>query len=345
MRVETVAIPANARSIVVPGISTGEQLIAMFLVPGSGDALAFSQAKPVPVSAVENGRLKISAELSGPYSAVFFISSRTGMMVKRPAVGAEGFVLDHYDQSATENHLHAVGDRLLEAFGDHSPYAVFSDSLEDYGSNWTGDLLEQFRQRRGYDLTPHLPALVADAGPETGAVRHDWSKTLTELTNERFLAPLHAWAQQHHTLLRSQTYGFPPVTLSSNRYEDLPEGEGKATLLMWRQFSDTRWAASAGHLFGKPVISSETWTWLHSPAFRATPLDMKAEADLHFLQGINQLVGHGWPYSPQVAGEPGWRMYAAGAFNAHNPWWFAMPDLAGYLQRVSFALRAGQAGQ
>ncbi|MGC2185082.1 MAG: glycosyl hydrolase [Terriglobales bacterium] len=342
MRVETVAIPSNAQSIVVPGISGGEQLIAIFLVPGSGDALAFPEAKPLPTSAFENGRLKISAELSGPYSAVFFIASRTGMMVKRPAVGAEGFVLDHYDQNATENHLHAVGDRLLEAFGDRPPYAVFSDSLEDYGSNWTGDLLQQFRQRRGYDLAPHLPALIADAGPETAAVRHDWSKTLTELTNERFLAPLHAWAQQHHTLFRSQTYGFPPVTLSSNRYEDLPEGEGKATLLMWRRFSDTRWAASAGHLFGKPVISSETWTWLHSPAFRATPLDMKAEADLHFLQGINQLVGHGWPYSPQMAGEPGWRMYAAGAFNAHNPWWFAMPDLTAYLQRVSFALRQGK---
>src|SRR5207244_1684929 len=163
----------------------------------------------------------------------------------------------------------------------------------------------------------------------------------TELANDYYMKPLHAWATQHHTLLRSQTYGFPPVSLSSNQYEDLPEGEGKATLLMWRQFSDTRWAASAGHLFGKPVISSETWTWLHSPAFRATPLDMKAEADLHFLQGINQLVGHGWPYSPDTAGEPGWRMYAAGAFNAHNPWWFAMPDLAGYLERVSFALRQG----
>ena len=342
MRVETVAIPSGARSIVVPRVSAGEQLISIFLVPGSGDALAFKEAKPLPIGAIENGRLKISGEQSSTSSAVFFISSRTGMMVKRPAVGAEGFVLDHYDKSATENHLHAVGDRLLEAFGDHPPYAVFSDSLEDYGSNWTGDLLEQFRQRRGYDLTPHLLALVADAGPGTDAVRHDWSKTLTELTNERFLAPLQAWAQQHHTLLRSQTYGFPPVTLSSNRYEDLPEGEGKATLRMWRQFSDTRWAASAGHLFGKPVISSETWTWLHSPAFRATPLDMKAEADLHFLQGINQLVGHGWPYSPQVAGEPGWRMYAAGAFDAHNPWWFAMPDLTAYLQRVSFAMRQGK---
>ena len=34
------------------------------------------------------------------------------MTVKRPAVGAEGFVLDHYDRSAIETHLHAVGDRL-----------------------------------------------------------------------------------------------------------------------------------------------------------------------------------------------------------------------------------------
>ena len=191
--------------------------------------MSFKDAKPVPVSAIESGRLKISGEISNPpisnpSSVVFFISSRTGMMVKRPAVGAEGFVLDHYDQKATENHLHAVGDRLLEAFGDHPPYAIFSDSLEDYGSNWTGDLLEQFRQRRGYDLAPHLLALIADAGPETPAIRHDWSKTLTELTNERFLEPLHAWAQQHHTLLQVSNLRVPaghalqqPVRRSSRR--------------------------------------------------------------------------------------------------------------------------------
>ena len=76
--------------------------------------------------------------------------------------------------------------------------------------------------------------------------------------------------------------------------------------------------------------------------FAATPLDMKAEADLHFLQGINQLVGHGWPYSPESAGEPGWRMYAAAALDAHNPWFVAMPDVTRYLQRVSFALRQGE---
>ena len=340
MRVQTVAIPPASHSIAIPHLGNGERLEAAFLIPGSASGPDLQNAKQVEPAAIEHGRLEVSLEY-GRGKAVFFISSRTGMTVKRAAIGAEGFVLDHYDRDATETHLHAVGDRLMEAFGDHPPYAVFSDSLEDYGSDWTPNLLQEFQRRRGYDLTPHLLALIGDAGPSTAAIRHDWGKTLTELADEHYLKPLHAWARQHHTLFRSQTYGFPPVTLSSNRYEDLPEGEGKATVLMWREFSDTRWAASAGHLFGKPVISSETWTWLHSPAFQASPLDMKAEADLHFLQGINQLIGHGWPYSPEVAGEPGWRMYAAGAFNAHNPWWFAMPELTAYLQRMSFALRQG----
>jgi hypothetical protein len=339
LRVEAVTASAGSRSVAVPALEAGEKLIAAFIAPDGGTNLEMKQASQLPIPS--GPRIDLTSG-SADQRVLFFISSRTGMMVKRPASGAAGFVLDHYDSEAIANHLHAVGDRLISAFGDHPPYAVFSDSLEDYASNWTPDLLTEFQRRRGYDLTPHLPALVGDIGPDTAAIRHDWGQTLTELANERFLQPIHTWAREHHTLFRSQTYGFPPVTLSSNRYEDLPEGEGKATFNMWRQFSDTRWAASAGHLFGHNVISSETWTWLHSPSFRATPLDMKAEADLHFLQGINQLVGHGWPYSPDSAGEPGWRMYAAGAFDAHNPWFDVMPDLTGYLQRVSFALRQGK---
>jgi hypothetical protein len=337
LRVEALPVAPGAASAPAPFMDAGEEFLAAFLV--AGNSLDGRNAPMIALAA--SGRFEF-ASADTQRTLYCFLSSRTGMVVKRPSAGAEGFVLDHYDRTATETHLHAVGDVLLEAFGDAPPYAVFSDSLEDYGSDWTPALLEEFQRRRGYDLRPHLPALLGDAGPETAAIRHDWGRTLTELTDANFLAPMHAWAVQHHTLLRSQSYGFPPVTLWSNRLEDLPEGEGKAKFQMWREFSDTRWAASAGHLLHKPVISSETWTWLHSPAFRATPLDMKAEADLHFLQGINQLVGHGWPYSRPGEPEPGWRMYAAAALSDHNPWYAAMPDLAGYLQRVSFALRQGE---
>jgi len=273
-------------------------------------------------------------KLIAEQAQVFFIASRTGQQVKRAGVGAEGFVLDHYDRAAIENHLRTVGDRLLAALGKNPPYAVFSDSLEVFASDWTSDFLEEFRKRRGYDLTPYLPALAGDIGDKTGAVRNDWGKTLTELANERYLTPLREWAQKHGTRLRSQTYGSPPVALSSNALVDLPEGE--------REHFGIRWASSASHLYGMPVTSSETWTWLHSPVFRATPLDMKAEADVHFLAGINQLVGHGWPYSPPPAGEPGWRFYAAAVFNQHNPWWLVMPDIARYLQRVSYLLWQGK---
>jgi len=339
LRVEALTVSPGATEVQAPFVDAGERMLAAFLVPGAGLARDATEAEQIALPKTDWFKIHASPDVR---TLICFLSSRSGMMVKRPSIGAAGFVLDHYDRAATEAHLHAVGDRLLSAFGDQPPYAVFSDSLEDYGSNWSPELLAEFQRRRGYDLRPHLMALMKDVGPETEAVRHDWGQTLTEMADDRFLAPMHAWAAEHHTLLRSQTYGFPPVTLSSNRLADLPEGEGKATFEMWREFSDTRWAASAGHLFHRPVISSETWTWLHSPAFRATPLDMKAEADLHFLQGINQLVGHGWPYSPPQAGEPGWRMYAAAALNAHNPWFPVMPDLTRYLQRVSFALRQGQ---
>ena len=86
-------------------------------------------------------------------------------MVKRPAVGAEGCVLNHYDRAAIE-HAFQCGRRTYAAGARRKtpPYAIFSDSLEVYNSDWTGDLLDEFRKRRGYDLTPYLPALAGDIG-------------------------------------------------------------------------------------------------------------------------------------------------------------------------------------
>jgi hypothetical protein len=335
LRLERVSAPAGQLRIRVPDLQAGERLLAAFLSPS---APAASPDGLHEVGDIADGVLRLPDRGEAAREVLFFISSRTGMMVKRAAVGAEGFVLDHYDRAALDHYLAAVGDRLLSAFGGTPPDAVFCDSLEVFDSDWTGDFLEAFRQRRGYDLRPLLPALVLDAGPATAALRHDWGRTLTELATERFLEPMQAWARRHGTRFRVQGYGNPPVLPSSSAGVDLPEGEGSE----WKTLRASRWAASIGHLYDRPVISSETWTWLHSPVFMATPLDIKAEADLHFLQGINQLVGHGWPYDAEATEYPGWRFYAAGAFNDRNPWWIVMPDLARYLQRISFLLRQGR---
>ncbi|MGB6429837.1 MAG: glycosyl hydrolase [Candidatus Acidiferrales bacterium] len=337
-----VAVPIGAvASVEVPDIVTGEKFLAAFLVAAPDGKIAPQGAVMLPADSIHDGRLLLpdgTAALDAAHDVLFFIASRSGMQVKRPALGAEGFVLDHYDHAAAETHLHTVGDKLLAALGPNPPYAVFSDSLEVYQSDWTGDFLEQFQKRRGYDLTPYLPALVGDIGPQTDAIRHDWGKTLTELADDNYLTPFREWADAHGTKFRSQSYGTPPTTLSSNALVDLAEGEG----YNWNGFSAVRWASSANHLFGRTVTSSETWTWLHSPVFRARPIDMKAGADLYFLEGSNQLIGHGWPYSPPSAGEPGWHFYAAAVFDDHNPWYTVMPDVTQYLQRVSYLLRQGK---
>jgi hypothetical protein len=83
---------------------------------------------------------------------------------------------------------------------------------------------------------------------------------------------------------------------------------------------------------------------VHSPSFRATPLDLKGEAHEHLLNGINQLIGHGWPYSPTDGPGLGWFFYASGALDDRNPWWPAMPELTRYLSRLCWMLRQGEAG-
>ena len=333
LRTVEVALPAKATSITAPKLAPGESLISISLV--NGESKHWDATHSQTINALEIGSI---APASAPRTALFFIASHTRQQVKRAAVGAEGYVLDPFSHQAVATHLKAVGDTLIEAFGRTPPYAIFSDSLEAYGANWTPDLPAEFKKRRGYDLLPHLPELIAGGTPEAETVRHDWGKTLTELVDQNYLTQINNWAIAHHTKFRSQTYGNPAVSFSSQRLAGLPEGEGP----QWRQFSTLRWATSANHVYGNNVTSGETFTWLHSPVFRATPLDMKAEADIDFLTGENQIICHGWPYSAPQVGEPGWSLYAAAVFNDHNPWHPVMPDVTRYIGGVSYLLRQGQ---
>jgi alpha-L-rhamnosidase len=333
LRVLELPLPPGTTSLPPFQLEEGETLLSVSLV--NGDPNNWQAASALQLKPEQEKHLSPAAV---PRTALVFIASHTGQQVKRAAVGAEGWVLDPFSRQAVATHLHAVGDPLLKAFGATPPYAVFSDSLEAYGADWTVDLPAEFSKRRGYDLLPRLPELIAGGTPEAESVRHDWGRTLTELVDENYLTQINSWAIAHHTRFRSQTYGEPAVSLFSQRLVALPEGEGP----QWRAFSTLRWATSANHLLGNKVTSAETFTWLHSPAFRATPLDMKAEVDLHFLIGVNQVIGHGWPYSPTQVGEPGWSLYAAAVFNDHNPWHPVMPDVARYIQRTSFLLRQGE---
>jgi len=358
LRVAEVPVSPGATSVTEPQLEEGESLISAAIADskplppethprGRGHLAQPRPADFDPATATNLGAPGLDSQTwdhlplsNHPRVALFFIAGHTRQQVKRAAVGAEGYVLDPFSHQAVATHLEKVGEPLVKAFGSTPPYAIFSDSLEAYGADWTPGLAAAFQKQNGYDLIPHLPELVAGGTPEAERVRHDWGKTLTKLINENYLTQINQWAIAHNTKFRSQTYGEPSVSFSSQNLVALAEGEGP----QWRQFSTLRWATSANHVFNHTVTSGETFTWLHSPVFRATPLDMKTEADIDFLMGENQIMCHGWPYSPpdNEVPEPGWSLYAAAALNDHNPWHPVMPYVTSYIGRISYLLRQGK---
>lgn len=340
LRFERVKIDASTKRVPVPSLIPAEKLIGAFLPLTYPNSTADIAGEPwQQLTDIRDGSVWLpEGAASKGTEVIFFISGKSGMQIKRPSFGAEGYTLNHLDRPSVDTYLKTTGDRLFQAFEKTNvPYSVFCDSLEVYNQDWTDDFLAEFQKRRGYDLKPYLPALLDNTGPKMPDVRYDWGRTITELFNERFMVPMQAWSKKNGTRFRIQGYGLPPASISSNQWADISDGEGA----QWKVVRAARWASSANHVYGRNVTSSETWTWLHSPSFRATPLDLKAEADIHFLQGINQLIGHGWGYTPPQVEYPGWRFYAAGAYSEQNPWWIVMPDLAAYLQRLSYLMRQG----
>src|SRR5262249_20241136 len=86
LRVERISIQSKAR-VPLPAIAAGEKLLAVFEARTDGKSIVPDTLREI--TDVRNGVTIPESEC--PAQLQFFIASRTGMQVKRPAVGAEGF--------------------------------------------------------------------------------------------------------------------------------------------------------------------------------------------------------------------------------------------------------------
>jgi hypothetical protein len=281
----------------------------------------------------------------GPWRIMVFIDCPTGQQVKRPTIGMEGYVIDHFNRQAMDLFLEAAGNQVLNELkevADPPFHSVFCDSLEVYGADWTPSLIGEFERRRGYELTPYLPALWQDAGLLTPHIRYDYHLTLSDLMLENFFAPLADWSRRHGMTARIQAHGAMADVMHGYALADIPEGEH---IIGGDQYAvdikHRRLASSAGHIYQKPVISAETYSWLRLPLFMVTLEMMKAATDAQFLDGINQIVNQGYSYSPPQAGQPGWVFYASTVINHNNIWWRHYKHLTQYIQRVCALLQQG----
>lgn len=298
------------------------------------------------------GRLRWGAP-AGEWTVLRFVCMNTGERLKVPSPNSDGWATDHLSAEATRVHLEHVIARLRDTFGGDLRTSglknLYLASYEVRGPVWSPTFTEQFRRRRGYDMTPYLPAVFdAQVGDEDTTERFlfDYRKTLGEVLVDAYYRAARDAANKAGLEIKSEAGGpGPPIhnvpvdALLANSAVDAIQGE------FWpkRWAADGMWVvketAAAGHIYGKRRVHMEAFT--SDESWGEGPQDLKASADRVFWEGGNHMVWHTWAHNAPEAGQPGWAYYAGTHLNRNVTWWGKARPFMEYLARASFLLQRG----
>ena len=301
--------------------------------------VAFSdKGKQIDLTArVKNGALDWTAP-AGQWKLYAMALDGPVQKVKRAGPGGVGSVLDPFSVPALYRYL-SYFDKAFAGFSAPMPRAQFHDSYEYYLADGTPDFFREFQKRRGYDLHTQLPALFDEGTPEKIAqIKNDYRETLADL-HLAYVQDWTRWAHSHGMMTRNQAHGGPDNLLDTYAAADIPEME------IYSAYSENQMpmmkiAPSAAHLTGRPLASSESFTWM-TAHFNATLSQVKQAADFLFISGVNHILYHGIPYSPAEAPWPGWQFYAAVNFGPSGGLWHDLPEFNAYATRVQSVLQSG----
>ena len=293
------------------------------------------------------------------------------------APGAAGPVLDHFNTEAVKRYLYNMSGKIEAQIGPlkNRIRALFTDSMELEGVNWTNDMAEEFQKRYGYDITEYLPFILFKIGSMGSALnynpvvpvtpefqklveraRYDFEDFKAQLMQERFTATYLEWCHGLGVKARAQAYGRGFYPLENAMGYDIPEGESWTTNWLKHKPGEemsendyrrgraytmvNKFVSSAAHLAGNRTVSCEEMTNTYT-VFNMTLEQLKIGGDQSAISGVTHSVFHGFNYSPNLEVDfPGWVRYGA-YYNENNPWWPYFKVYNDYKARLSYALQHG----
>jgi len=263
-------------------------------------------------------------------------------------------VLDPLNQAAMERYCDYLGGKFRAAFGEEFGTTVesfFGDSFEVPTSRnavyWNGQLLGEFKKRKGYDLTPCLPALWWEVGEISPKIRYDVNAFLHEIGIDSFFGTFSSWCERNHVKSRVQPYGFVTDILEGAGKSHIPEMEitaGEKDAVPWfdTRIGPREYTASGAHLYGRNVVSVEAYTYLHWEQARDTLEELKIASDIFLRSGANKFYNHGFTGTPEREFVPSRSFSAEMLISPVNVWWPYYHLLSDYVARCSAVLRHGR---
>lgn len=317
-------------------------------------------------SFIQNNTLNYSFP-EGNWKVIAFWAVPSGEKTNIAATPIQGPVVDHFDSvKVLKLYDHLFGRRTgLQPYFGNPMRAIFNDSYEFKANrHYSLDFIDHFKRKRGYDITPWLPAnmqkgynYVAFMRPnvkpdfsfseQDWRLQYDYDITLSELLGEHFFKTSKIWMEKQGLLHRTQAYGLKMDMMAMAGLASIPETES-----MLGNEADIKVMTSGALLYNRPLITAES-TVFSGMAYTTTPQKVKIAVDKLFAAGVNQIIYHGIPYryTPESVGPEGWYPFSSPllgsvSFSSNlgegNIFWKDQKDLNEYISRVQYALCSGK---
>jgi hypothetical protein len=281
----------------------------------------------------------------GKWTIMRFGYTTTGAINDPASIAGTGWEVDKFSRESFGLFFDGYVKNVIEASREIAPNAlqfVEIDSYEVGGQNWTQGYEELFRAEYGYELVDFLPLYagrIVDSADTATRVLWDVRNLNSKLMCDNYFGTFTELCHANDLKSYIEPYGNGPFnTLDAARHADIPMGEFHES---GKFMTDV--AISAGHIYGKNIISAEAFTSGPRTNFEAHPGQWKAVGDRAWSAGINEFVFHTYAHQANTKVSPGMTMSGFGAqINRMQTWW----DSAGkswfqYIARGQTLLRRG----
>jgi hypothetical protein len=322
--------------------------IAVLALPAAGD-VPKDQVRDLTNRVAKDSTLDWEVP-PGKWIVYRFGHTTMGTLIQPTIWKSTGLECDKMNPAAVAFHMdHVIGDiqrHLGDLVGQGLNFLWF-DSYEAGAPSWTPKMREEFKARRGYDLTPFLPTWahrVIGSAAESRKFAEDFRRTIFDLYRD---VNFEISAQKAHAAglrIQSEPYEGPwNIAEVVPKFDQVAgefwnHGGQYGPMCVGEVVAGTR-------LAGRNVINAEAFTaGPEMSLWNETPESIKPLGDAAYCDGVNRLMLHRFTHEPwNDRYKPGVVMGQWGThFDRTQTWWEPGKAWVQYMQRCQALLQWGK---
>lgn len=283
---------------------------------------------------------------SSGWKIYLLTSTFSGQKKKLNSPLKQGFLYDYFDSLSNIWHLQTHYSKIT----DKGFHGFVPENVDNKTGKilWSHKFIEEFQKRRNYNLRDYLYLFTDGYESEIKSrVIGDYYETISELIEDSYLKTINKRGKDNDLILRNNVFGLPGNILDLYASTDIPfvKQVGRNIIdvpnILYYSEQDhkkygqpnqyiNKFAVSSANINGKSIISSSVGHGI-TEHFTLNAAHLKAEIDLLFTSGINQVFLDGISYSPAKVEWPGWLNNKSGNIGFSSALWNDMDDFNNYI--------------